>query len=1718
MSEENNQSEQPEEVKPPETDNSESAPKRRFFSRRNGLIALALSSIVGLVLIIAVVLSYRYGVFDNYIKQQFVAKMADIGVVFDADVFRVTVAPLRLELKNATFNDKISGDKLFFIRDAKLGLTVDNLYAWQLSRDISLNTTDIDGAEVWVKFDENGKSNFSNLNFVEDEAGSRVNFKYQSNKFSLNNGIVHFGDVSRKLSGDAKNIVFLLEPENYEVPDEQKRYKLDLTSTDSNFIYDESKIEPIDIRAQGIVDKLGAEITSLNLTTPIGTSNLKGTLTDWESPKYNLAITSSVDLTQTSTIFPLGTPLRGIGNFNGTVTGEGENYKVDGEITSDAISASNIYLKALNIDATIDGKGSAYDLNGKAIAELLTFDDFQIDFPQLVGNIRGTGTDFKWLGELQAKAVKSPLGSIGGIYITDAVAEYNGETENFTATLGNLRAGTFSNENAAIENLRAGNVKISKSGEDVNVTAPNVQAGKVNAEGATLQNVQANNIRVKNRNGQTDVQAGSVRAGQVDTEDARLRNLTANNVRVDDQGNRTNITANNVRADGVETDAAKIGALNAGTVEVNNISGGETLIYSNNVQVAKVETDAAILGTLNIAGVRLSIRQGRVEARSNDINAGNVTLVKNSDLPQGGTIENVKVARPVFILEPSGRYRATADLSLGGGVLGSIKLGAARASVNLNNDQVALDNLTADVMEGNLSGDATIAFNNRTRSVINADFNNLDLGKLLALQGGKVVPIEGQTSGNVNLSFAGTNFKTASGNLSADIIASAGTQATELIPVNGRVEATATNGLFNLDVARLNTQNTEFNATGQVDLNGDSSNLNLALDSTDASEVSRIVSVLEISPEFDQKVNEYKAEFAGNLKFNGSLKGNFSDPTIEGRASLDSLSLRGRQVGALSTDIAVSPTGTEIRNGLLRQTDGGNIAFDVNVPKGGANNISVQATLTDVNTGNLLAALPIEGVLPAQFQDFQAKTSGTINLSGLPDQMAGNAEITSGAGTLNGQPFDGFDTRVAFAGTLVTVERFNAKFGAGTLQANGTYDTASSLVDFDIKGENVDLARVRPFIPNSQDLPLFAGTVDLTAKATGSTKDFSTFNINFSGRGQNVAFDDRVLGEITFNGNTENQMFNANITANFEGQPQTIAAKVNFADQNLPFQAETVFDNTNLAPFIALAGATSESVSITGTATGRVFLQGNLSGINPATGEREFSTDNLSGAAEFSQLALQIDETPLIASEPVSVKFNMREVVVESAKFSGGGSNLTIAGTKALTGDGINNLSVDGAINLRILNAVSPNAFFAGIANVSVRLTGPNSSAQLNGQADFQNASISAFVSSERVSFQRVEGRVRFTSNQAQIDNLTGFLGGGRFTASGGALLGENLALDALRLDIRGNNVTVPLPKNFLTTGDAEIAINARRIDQALETLISGRINARRSLYSKDIDLADIVGSRDGGDISQGSSGSGSSLGVTRLDLLVEGNNALVVRNNIADLTASLSLRVTGDIEYPQVQGRVSASDGTLFFRNDRYDIQRAELVFPPNSDGIEPLINLQAESEIGGYQIIVNLSGSLTDTQNLRAELRSSPALPQADVISLVTTGSVSNSGGGIPTLAQGGINTAAEILADEIINKPLSRATDRLFGLNRFELDPIISGQRLNPTARLTVGRQINNNLLVTYSTNLSEDQNQVLALEYRVSNKLSFVAQYEQSSLSNVTRNRNNFNFEIRLRKRF
>src|SRR3712207_5301706 len=125
--------------------------------------------------------------------------------------------------------------------------------------------------------------------------------------------------------------------------------------------------------------------------------------------------------------------------------------------------------------------------------------------------------------------------------------------------------------------------------------------------------------------------------------------------------------------------------------------------------------------------------------------------------PQQGRVENVRLARPRFTLEPGGRYRASADLSLGGGVLGELRMGRARAAVVATNDQIQLSDFVADIFNGSARGDATIATSGRAASRVSATFEGVDAGGLAALVSGNAVPLTGAATGAVNLSFPGTN-------------------------------------------------------------------------------------------------------------------------------------------------------------------------------------------------------------------------------------------------------------------------------------------------------------------------------------------------------------------------------------------------------------------------------------------------------------------------------------------------------------------------------------------------------------------------------------------------------------------------------------------------------------------------------------------------------------------------------------------------------------------------------------------------------------------------------------------------------------------------------------------------------------------------------------------------------------------------------------------------
>jgi translocation and assembly module TamB len=228
-----------------------------------------------------------------------------------------------------------------------------------------------------------------------------------------------------------------------------------------------------------------------------------------------------------------------------------------------------------------------------------------------------------------------------------------------------------------------------------------------------------------------------------------------------------------------------------------------------------------------------------------------------------------------------------------------------------------------------------------------------------------------------------------------------------------------------------------------------------------------------------------------------------------------------------------------------------------------------------------------------------------------------------------------------------------------------------------------------------------------------------------------------------------------------------------------------------------------------------------------------------------------------------------------------------------------------------------------------------------------------------------------------------------------------------------------------------------------------------------------------------------------------------------AHLEAEASLRVRGTAEHPIMLGHIHVISGELYFHGNRYRVARGDLNFA-NPFRMDPLINVEATTTIQQYEITLNFAGQ---SSKMSLSYRSDPPLPSNDIITLLALGqpgseSVVRSGG----ISQGG-NAGASALLSEAISSQVGGRVERLFGITRFRVDPGLTsvgtnGSGQNAAARVTVEQQVTPNLTVTYVSNVSSTQQQVIQVEYNVTRTISVVALRDQNGT---------FGIDVKFKKR-
>ncbi len=247
-----------------------------------------------------------------------------------------------------------------------------------------------------------------------------------------------------------------------------------------------------------------------------------------------------------------------------------------------------------------------------------------------------------------------------------------------------------------------------------------------------------------------------------------------------------------------------------------------------------------------------------------------------------------------------------------------------------------------------------------------------------------------------------------------------------------------------------------------------------------------------------------------------------------------------------------------------------------------------------------------------------------------------------------------------------------------------------------------------------------------------------------------------------------------------------------------------------------------------------------------------------------------------------------------------------------------------------------------------------------------------------------------------------------------------------------------------------------------------------------------------------------SPLNNLHMDVHIVSTPSLEVQTSLAKLSGDVDLRLRGTGTRPVVLGRVNIVEGDVFFNGTKYHLERGDVIFT-NPIRIEPIVNIEASARVRDYDITLGLHGPV---DRLATTYRSEPPLPEGDIIALLAFGRTREEAALNPQPTSNFTETASNAILGSALNNVVSSRVQKLFGVSRIKIDPQVGSATSNPTARITIEQQISNKLTLTYITDVTQSQQQVIQFEYNVNRSLSIIGVRDQYGV---------VGFDIRVRQR-
>ena len=218
------------------------------------------------------------------------------------------------------------------------------------------------------------------------------------------------------------------------------------------------------------------------------------------------------------------------------------------------------------------------------------------------------------------------------------------------------------------------------------------------------------------------------------------------------------------------------------------------------------------------------------------------------------------------------------------------------------------------------------------------------------------------------------------------------------------------------------------------------------------------------------------------------------------------------------------------------------------------------------------------------------------------------------------------------------------------------------------------------------------------------------------------------------------------------------------------------------------------------------------------------------------------------------------------------------------------------------------------------------------------------------------------------------------------------------------------------------------------------------------------------------------------------------------NIQADANLRVRGTPDRPVLLGNISVSSGQIEFFGNKYTINRGEIRFL-NPARIEPIIDMDLETQVRGITVDISFSGSLN---KLNFSYRSDPPLQANDIIALLAVGRTPSPSEPARFGPERGHQLPGSRGATPCSDKPSHRppgACRRFFGVSHIKIDPQITDITTLPQARLTFEQQVSSDITLTYITNLAVANQQIVRVEWDLNQRWSVVALRDENGAFSI-----------------